>query len=78
MNTENMSKYNNEYINTFLARIEEAVDNDEVITQEDYDKAMAFYDHKLSVLQRRHDRLTKSLQKDTEKNSEALEPSTIE
>jgi len=69
MSTENteskydMSKFNNNYIISFLERIETAVAEDAVISKEDYEKAMAFYDHKVSILTRKAKRII-----DREKN----------
>jgi replicative superfamily II helicase len=78
MSTENteskydMSKFNNNYINSFLERIETAVAEDAIISEEDYDKALSFYDHKAGILTRKVERILDREKKRLEKENAAL------
>ena len=78
-----VSKYNNNYINRLLARVEEAVENDTYVHPEDVAKAKAFYDHKTGIINRKAERLINNLKKenaelDKELEAIGIDPSEVE
>ena len=75
----NVSKFNNNYIERFLARIEQAVEDDTYVHPEDVKKADAFYDHRVGIINRQAERLLNKVKKendDVDKELEALGLST--
>ena len=56
-NVIDISKYNNNYMDRLLKRVEEAVENDRYVTPEDVAKAAAIYNHKLGIIERKAERL---------------------
>lgn len=78
-----VSKYNNNYINRLLARVEEAVENDTHVHPEDVAKANAFYDHQTGIINRKAERLLNNLKKenaelDKELEAIGIDPSEVE
>jgi hypothetical protein len=78
-----VSKYNNNYINRLLARVEEAVENDTSVHPEDVAKANAFYDHQTGIINRKAERLLNNLKKenaelDKELEAIGIDPSEVE
>ena len=78
-----VSKYNNNYINRLLDRVEEAVENDTYVHPEDVAKANAFYDHKVGIINRKAERLINNLKKENDELDKELEaigidPSEVE
>ena len=58
MNTViDISKYNNNYMDRLLKRVENAVENGLRINEEDAAKANAIYNHKIGILDRKAERL---------------------
>ena len=58
MNTViDISKYNNNYMDRLLKRVENAVENGLRINEEDAAKADAIYNHKIGILDRKAERL---------------------
>ena len=68
-----VSKYNNNYINRFLARIEKAVEADSYVHPDEVKKAEAFYDHRNGILERKAERLLNKIKKENEAADKALE-----
>ena len=74
-----VSKYNNNYINRFLARIEKALEDDSYVHPDEVKKADAFYSHQAGILDRKATRLLNKIKKENEvvdKELEALGLST--
>ena len=75
----NVSKFNNNYIARFLARIEQAIEEETYVHPEDVKKAQAFYDHRVGILNRQTERLLNKVKKENgevDKELEALGLST--
>ena len=75
----NVSKFNNNYIARFLARIEQAIEEETYVHPEDVKKAQAFYDHRVGILNRQAERLLNKVKKENgevDKELEALGLST--
>jgi hypothetical protein len=71
-NVIDISKYNNNYMDRLLKRVEEAVENDRYVTPEDVAKAAAIYNHKLGIIERKAERLVnKELAELKKANAEA-------
>jgi hypothetical protein len=78
-----VSRFNNNYINRLLSRVEEAVENDTYVHPEDVAKATSFYDHQLGIIDRKAERLVNNLKKENaelDKELEAIgvDPSEVE
>ena len=56
-NVIDISKYNNNYMERVLKRVEEALENDSHVSAEDVSKADAIYNHKIGILERKAERL---------------------
>lgn len=68
---ENIAKiYNANYITSFMDRIENAIDEDEPISPDDYKKAEVIYQYKWDVLERQKDRINQREQKAAEQAAE--------
>ena len=75
----NVSKYNNNYINRFLARIEKALDADSYVHPDEVKMADAFYSHQAGIVERKATRLINKVKKENgelDKELEALGLST--
>ena len=71
-NVIDITKYNNNYMDRLLQRVEEAVENDRYVTPEDAAKADAIYNHKLGIIERKAERLvSKELAELQKANDEA-------
>lgn len=56
-NVIDISKYNNNYMDRLLKRVEEAVENGLSVDPDDAAKANAIYEHRLGILDRKAERL---------------------
>ena len=56
-NVIDISKYNNNYMDRLLKRVENAVENGLRLNEEDVAKADAIYNHKIGILDRKAERL---------------------
>ena len=74
----NVTQYNNNYINRLLNRVEEAVENDTYVHPEDVAKAMAFYDHKTGIIERKAERILSNLKKESAELDKELEAMGID
>ena len=68
-----VSKYNNNYIKRFLARIEKALEEDSYVHPEEVEKAQAFYDHRIAINERKGERLLNQVKKANEEADKKLE-----
>jgi hypothetical protein len=68
-----VSKFNNNYINRLLVRVEEAIEADAYVHPEDVAKANAFYDHQTGIINRKAERLVNSLKKENDELDKELE-----
>lgn len=71
-NVINISKYNNNYMDRVLNRVEAAIENDDIVSNDDAAKASAIYEHKIAILDRKIERLVNKELNDLRKqNAEA-------
>jgi len=68
-----VSKYNNNYINRLLSRVEEAIENDSYVHPDDVAKAQAFYDHQTGIIERKAERILNKVKKENGKLDKELE-----
>ena len=71
-NVIDISKYNNNYMDRVLNRVEAAIENDGIVSNDDAAKASAIYEHKIAILDRKIERLVNKELSDLRKqNAEA-------
>jgi len=68
-----VSKYNNNYINRFLARIEKAIEEDAYVHPSEVKLADAFYDHQTGIIERKATRLINKVKKESGELDKELE-----
>ena len=68
-----VSKYNNNYINRFLARIEKAIEEDSYVDPSEVKIADAFYDHQTGIIERKATRLINKVKKESGELDKELE-----
>jgi hypothetical protein len=68
-----VSKYNNNYIKRFLARIEKALEEDSYVHPEEVKKADAFYSHRIEINERKAERLLNKIKKESGELDKELE-----
>ena len=68
-----VSKFNNNYIARFLARIEKAIEDETYVHPDDVKKAQAFYDHRIGINERNGERLLNKVKKANEEADAKLE-----
>jgi hypothetical protein len=68
-----VSKFNNNYIARFLARIEKAIEDETYVYPSEVKKAQAFYDHRIGINERNAERLINKVKKENEDADKELE-----
>lgn len=82
MTTTEAKKYNSNFVNRFLSKVETKVDNDEIVDSDSMDMAIAFLNRKIEVLENKKLRMLikekNSLKKENERLAKELNEDVTE